>query len=88
MKTLTHRDSYGNENRISQKEYDMIEAFGYAHLVQFGINVPSVIDMCVTKAFISNEQGNHVESLRRCLNAIKTCNPYRCTPEYDSLIQL
>ncbi len=81
-------DSSGCEHQISDKEFDMIYAFGYANLVERGINITSVLDICMVKAFTENLQGLHVESLRKCIAAVKNCNPYRCTQEYDNLIQL
>lgn len=56
--------------------------------VSFASVPPKVLDCVVMEVFLKNKQGPAVESLRRCVNAIKHSKMYRMTPEYDALIKL
>ena len=38
--------------------------------------------------FRKNTNGKAVESLRRCIDALLSCKPYRMTPDFDALIEL
>lgn len=82
------------KHHYSQKEFDMIKACSphWASLIEKGVTLtsvpPAVLDCVVMEVFLENKTGPAVESLRRCVNAIKQCSPYRMTPEYDSLIKL
>jgi len=49
---------------------------------------PSVLKIIALDCFIENSTGKAVDSLRRCCLAIKNCDPYRMTTEYDNFIQL
>ena len=48
---------------------------------------PMLLGCLAQECFIENRQGEAVESLRRCLQALNKSKPYRKTPEYDKLIQ-
>jgi hypothetical protein len=74
-------------NGYTEREIKLIEAFGYGHLVPIIESGPSLYRMCVEKAFIENLEGPHVEALRRAYRAISKCNPYRCTKEFEKLLE-
>ena len=44
--------------------------------------------MMAEKAFLANEQSEYADALRRGLEAMKSCFPYRLTPEFDKLIDV
>lgn len=64
----------------------------WASLIEKGVSLtsipPTVLDMVAMEVFLDNKQGPAVESLRRCINAVRNCSPYRMTSEYDALITL
>lgn len=78
----------------SEKEFEMIKACSphWASLIEKGVSItsvpPTVLECVVMEVFLENKTGPAVDSLRRCVNSIKNCSPYRMTPEYDALIQL
>ena len=39
------------------------------------------------RAFLDNDQGQHAESLRNCINSLNF-GGHRMTPEFDSLIEV
>jgi hypothetical protein len=39
------------------------------------------------RVFTENQQGEHVDALRRAVIAMNNCRPYRLTPEFDKLIE-
>ncbi len=64
----------------------------WASLIEKGTSItsvpPTVLDCVVMEVFLENKQGPEVDSLRRCVKALKNSELYRMTPEYDALIQL
>ena len=78
----------------SKKEFAMIQACSphWASLIEKEVSItsipPSVLDCVVMECFLENKQGSAVESLRRCMNALKHSKMHRMTPEYDALIKL
>lgn len=64
----------------------------WASLIEKGVSVtsvpPTVLDCVVMEVFLENKTGPAVDSLRRCVAAVKKRSPYRMTPEYDALIVL
>lgn len=72
----------------SIKELRLIEKFGYYKLAyeDNGIPPPAIYKMMMEKAFMEDMQGDHVESLRRCVRAMWLHNMYRSTPEFEALI--
>ena len=82
---------YMNE-QLSAKERAMLMALGAHNLVDLvDREIWSVWEVYKTIgefAFLNNAQGKPAESLRRCLNAWRKCDPYRMTPEFDALIEL
>lgn len=71
---------------ISSDETKLIRAFGYGHLIGL-VDIISLYDMCMRKAFNEGISGPHVEALRRGCNAISQCKPYRETEEFDVLVR-
>ena len=70
----------------SEKEKKLIEHFGYSDLIHV---VPSVLyEIIAMDCFMKNKQGREVDSVRKCLSAIKNCNPYRLTEEFENLIEV
>ena len=46
-----------------------------------------IFPMAGIKAFVSNENDEVFDaSLRRCIEALNNCKPYRDTPEWEALI--
>lgn len=64
----------------------------WASLIEKGVSLtsipPQVLDMVAMECFLENKRGSAVDSLRRCVNALKNSKMYRGTPEYDALITL
>ncbi len=81
-----------NKDYYSEKEFAMIEACSpyWATLIEGGVSVtsipPNVLDCVAMECFLENKHGPAVDSLRRCVNALKNSKMHRMTPEYDALI--
>lgn len=81
-----------NKHFYSEKEFAMIQACSphWASLIEKGVSLtsipPQVLDMVAMECFLENKRGLAVDSLRRCVNALKNSKMYRGTPEYDALI--
>jgi hypothetical protein len=74
---------------LSDLERRMFEELGCADLLKAkSLGMPTIYRMCAEGCFICNSTGPAVDSLRRCLHALNTCNCNRLTPEFDALIQL
>jgi hypothetical protein len=74
-------------NEYSEKELAMLRAVGVSDAVLNGLTPNRVYDLAVQKAFVNNLSGPAVESLRRCYIHL-SAGCYRCTPEFENLIQL
>lgn len=74
-------------NGYTDREQKLFEMFGYGHLTAYIESGPSLFRMCVEKAFIEDMKGPHVEALRRAYAALAKCNPYRCTEEFEKLLE-
>ena len=77
-------------NDFSNKELQMINSFNYLHLVDKLVPM-QLYRMMLEKAFCDDLIGPHVESLRRCYNALNgngTKIIYRNTPEFNNLINI
>jgi hypothetical protein len=78
----------------SEKEMAMIEAISphWAKVIENDVdstlNPPRVLEILAVGCFINNEQGPAVDSLRRCIAAMQSCQTYRKTKAFDDLIQL
>ena len=90
---LTLRDG-DTKKFYSDKEFEMIKMCSphWASLIEKGVSItsipPNVLDCVVMEVFLENKQGHAVDSLRKCVNALKNSKLHRMTPEYDSLIVL
>lgn len=73
------------KNEYSKKEIELFEYFGIKDIYE-DLTAPQIYRMMVEKAFGKNMQGEHVESLRRCFNALMSCSVLRMTREWDDLI--
>jgi hypothetical protein len=71
----------------SDKEVLLFKEFQLDHLLSHVAPV-TLYHMAMEKAFITDLRGSAVDSLRRCLIAIKDCGAYRMTPEFDALIDI
>lgn len=71
----------------SEKEQAMFKDLGFEDLL-IHLTPPVLYKLAIEDAFLKNKTGPVVESLRRTGTALKNCNPYRGTPEFDALIQL
>lgn len=77
----------------SKKEFAMIQICSqhWANIVclpHLKFNPVSVLECVAMECFLENKRGLAVNSLRRCLNALKNSKMYRGTPEYEALIVL
>jgi hypothetical protein len=78
----------------SEKEFAMIKELSphWANIIEADIHSnlmpPSVLEILAMECFREDRKGPEVESLRRCMKALKACKPYRMTDEYDDLINL
>lgn len=73
----------------SEKEVKMFTALGFEELLERLQDEPVTMYRIVSEeAFIKDLRGPLVDSLRRCLSALRTCSMYRMTDEFDALIQL
>lgn len=73
----------------SEKELKLLRHFGVkdVQLDDPYCSPPQIYDMMALKAFMGNQEGAEVESLRRIVNAIHSCHPYRKTQEFENLIE-
>ena len=84
----------GSKDKYSAKEQAMFEALGFSDLMCHVDIPPTLYDIAGLKCFVEGTEGPAVESLRRCLKALKdgwgeTGEAfYRMTPEFDNLIDL
>lgn len=81
--------------RVSEKEFEMIKSISphWAKIIDEGDDnyitpVPRILEIIALECFTENKIGKDIDSLRRCVNACRKCNPYRMTEEYDKLIEL
>jgi hypothetical protein len=78
----------------SEKEFKMIQACSphWADIVERNVDSEvfpvKILELVGMECFIENKTGKAVDSLRRCLKAMRDCSPYRETPEYEALIEL
>lgn len=78
----------------SDKEYAMIAAISphWQSIIDRDLDnsivPPLVFEIVALDCFMENKTGKAVDSLRRCVAAVRKCNPYRRTPEFDALIDL
>lgn len=82
-----------NPNAYSEKELALIKALSphWYKLVTEGTDVPApnIYRILIEDAFVNNATGPAVESLRRIgKNLLRECTMYRCTKEFDDLIEL
>ena len=74
-------------SEYSEKEKKLIAYFGYSDII-CKITPITMYKMMMEKAFIDNMTGPEVESVRRCNKALKEFSCYRCTPEWDAMIEI
>jgi hypothetical protein len=78
----------------SEKEFEMISQISpqWADMIEkdktSGTMPPSVLNILGMTCFIYEKTGPAIDSLRRCLKALRECTIYRKTKEYDDLIKL
>ncbi len=81
-------------NDYSEKEFQMISELSptWAKVItedrDSSVMPPKVLDLVALECFVKRKEGKAVDSLRRCVNALHTCKPYRMTPAYEALIEL
>lgn len=68
------------------RELLLIKFFGLGHLDRC-INRIDILEIIGRRCFIEDHRGMEVDSVRRCLQAIHNCSPFRETEEYDKLIE-
>jgi hypothetical protein len=82
------------KTNFSKKELDMIEILSpnwYDLIKNKRIEItsePSILEIIGMDCFLENKSGPAVDSIRRCLIALKKSNPYRLTEEYENLITI
>lgn len=72
-------------NTYSNNERKLFAAFYLSHLMSH-LSPPRLYRLAADEAFRRNLKGAHVEALRRAVNAIDKSEPYRLTPEFETLI--
>ncbi len=71
----------------TQNEQKLFLALGFGHLMAVIENPPALYRMAVETHFIENNQGPAIEALRRGFGALSACKPYRCTSDFEKLIE-
>lgn len=78
----------------SEKELEMIKCLSphWYRIIEDDVLIDCtpvrLYEIIAIKCFLGSVESPAVESLRRCLEAINNCKPYRMTPEFDELIRL
>jgi hypothetical protein len=76
-------------DKYSAKEIEMFTNLGLAYYLPISYwAAPTLYKYAGELAFLNNQQGPAVESLRRCLKAMWDCRLHRNTQEWDELIKL
>ena len=52
------------------------------------VNPTTLYRILAVECFCDDRVGPEIEALRRVLNAIENCDPYRMTPEFDKLCEV
>jgi len=81
---------YVYSSDYSKAEFKLLRAISpkWLHLVcQTEINPPKLYQILAEEAFIENQSGPEFDALRRCCKAVRDCDPYRMTPEFDKLCE-
>lgn len=76
-----------SKSEYSERELEMFEALELGDLPQL-LSVVPMYRIAVERTFLSAKEGPHVDSLRRCVEALNNIGPFRRTPEFDALIVL
>ena len=75
--------------KYSEKEKQLFSSLGFSRLMEVFDNEPKLYHEVSLQVFIEGRSGKCVDSLRRCLQSIRSLNGiYRLTPEFDNLIEL
>lgn len=76
---------------FSEKEVEMFIALGFGDKIKLFVGEDDhmiMYKLAVEKCFLENKSGVAVDSLRRCVIALKSGTVYRLTQEWDDLIEL
>ena len=71
---------------VSPGEKKLFDSIGVGHLYH-KIDAIKLYYVAMEKAFVCNMKGADIEALRRAINAISICSPYRGTDEFERLIE-
>jgi hypothetical protein len=73
----------------TEKEIELFNSINpYYIKICAEIPPPRLYEILTVEAFCKNLQGNNINSLRKCMSALKDSTVYRNTKEWDNLIQL
>ena len=79
-------------DELSEKERELATRLGFSDLFPAqSITAPGLYRILIEHCFLNDIQGSLAESVRRCghaLNSGVNGKLYRCTPDFDALIQL
>ncbi len=71
---------------MKSKEDLLIEYFGMGHLIRVLPRI-TILELIGKDCFIRDRQGVEVDSVRRCLKAVRDSTHWRRTEEYENLIE-
>ena len=72
---------------FSEKEIQMLNMIGVGDLCdRFTSDPLGLYRIAMERAFLECASGPHVDSMRRCIVAIRKCSVYRGTDEWDAMI--
>ena len=80
-----------NDVVYSENEWHLIDRYGFRNIIEnSGTSLyPGLLyPMMCCKAFLVNDQGPEAAALRRGMQALNKCKPFRLTPEFEELISV
>lgn len=74
-------------SKAERKLISTLSPHWFSVISKTSINPPKLYQILAVDAFIENKSGPEIEALRRVVNAIEKCNPYRMTEAFDKLCE-